>query len=254
MTVVDPTVDAEAGPVRRVIRGAGAARVDDHAFDVVTDLPTISLSRPVTSGDRHLDALRTAAWEEGRVDGLADGRAVGHADGLAAGRAEGVRLGHAEGLAAGRADAAAELTERIGSALHALDLAATDLRQRDAVTLADVESGVVELAVRLAEAILEREVASVDGLVLDAVRRSLGLAPDRGELVVRVSPADLAVVVDAAPLAPGREVEVVADPAVGRGGCLIDCGPARIDARIETGLDRARAVLLGTDESAGDLA
>ena len=52
----------------------------------------------------------------------------------------------------------------------------------------------------------------------------------------------------------GRAVEVVADPSIGRGGCLIQNDATQVDARIETGLARARTVLLGDDTPGTDLA
>lgn len=250
MSVVDDRPGASAAPVRRVIRGAGAVRADEHAFAVVADLPTITLSRPPVTGDGHIDSLRAAAWDEGLALGREQGRADGYAEGHELGRREGRAAGHAEGLAAGRAQASEELAAVVGSALAALEAATSELERRNALSLADIERSVVDLAVGLAAAILEREVASVDEVGLDAVRRALHLAPERGELVVRVNPDDLAVVSGAAPLAPGRAVELVGDPAIVRGGCLVENDATRVDGRIDVALLRARAALLDADPDA----
>jgi flagellar assembly protein FliH len=248
VSVVDARSDAGTTPVRRVIRGADG-RVADHAFSMVTDLPTIATSRPVTTGDSRVDALRTSAWEEGRAAGWADGRAEGYADGHESGRQDGRLVGQAEGLAAGRAQASEEVVDRIGSTLAALEAAAIELEHRHAVALADIETSVVDLALGLAAAIIEREVTTVGGVTLDSVRRALQLAPERGDLVVRVHPADRDQVAEAAPLAPGREVELVADPSIVRGGCLIEDDATRVDARVDSALERARAALLDADET-----
>ncbi|QGG94644.1 FliH/SctL family protein [Actinomarinicola tropica] len=219
-------------------------------FADVTDLPTVTITRPSGTGDPHTDALRTAAWDEGYAAGRVEGRAAGHAEGLAAGRAEGLARGHAEGLAAGRDEARIEAVRDLAGALRALDAASAAADARDAVVLADIEAEVVDLALALAEAIIEREVRSVDDAARDAVRRALRLAPERGGLLVRLHPDDITHLGDLAELSPGRALEVVADPSVARGGCLIENDATQVDARIETALSRARAVLLGTSESA----
>lgn len=223
-------------------------------FVDVTDLPMVSITRPVTSGDPHVDALRTAAWDEGFEVGRSEGREAGRSEGLAAGRADGFAEGHAEGIATGRAEAEAVALQRLATAIDGLALAAEATSRRDAVALADIEESVVDLAVGLAAAIIEREVRSIDGTTTDAVRRALRLAPERGGMVVRLHPDEVAGLADVADLAPGRDLEVVADPSIRPGGCLVENDTTQVDARVETALARARAVLLGDTDGTGPVA
>lgn len=234
----------ESRQVRRVLRGPTEARVDGHAFEPVAELPTLRMSRPAPTGDRTIDAVRSAAWDEGLDAGLAEGRERGYAEGFAAGRDDGLAAGHAEGLALGQAGAIDAVRSELRSAIDALDAAAVDLTTRDAVTLADVERTVVDLAVDLAAAILDREATVAVDPGADAIRRALRLAPERGDLVVRLHPADLELLADAGAIAPGRDIELVGDPAIVRGGCLIETAAARVDARVDSALGRARALLL----------
>ncbi|MBK5224008.1 MAG: hypothetical protein JJE52_14275 [Acidimicrobiia bacterium] len=230
-------------PRRGVLRGARATGVDRHAFEVVANLPRLSLSRPTDTGDRTADALRDAAWNEGEALGHAEGHARGYAEGFEAARAAGSAEGHAEGLETGRELAASEHQAVVGPALQALEQASAGLVARNAVALVDIESGVVELALALAATILDREIAVAVDPGGDAIRRALRLAPERGEILVRLNPADIDGLGDTASLAPGRDLEIVADPSVGRGGCLVETDASRVDARIETALDRARTAL-----------
>jgi flagellar assembly protein FliH len=230
---------------RSVLRGARTEHIDLHAFVDVDELPRPSVDRPLSTGDARVDAIRAAAWDEGVSMGAAEGRARGFDEG----RLEGIELGRREGFAAGnaeaRATAEAVAAERVGSALDAMDAAIDDLQRRDAVVVAEIERSVVDLAVGLAAAILQREIAIVDDAGADAVRRALRLAPSRGDVIARLAPGDVDNLLDVATIAPGRNVEVVADPSVAPGGCIVDVGAARIDASIDGALDRARSALLG---------
>jgi flagellar assembly protein FliH len=111
------------------------------------------------------------------------------------------------------------------------------------VTLTQIEAMVVDLALAVAGSILDREVATASDPGRDALVRALALAPDHETYLARVHPADLEAITAVAELAPGRTLELVADPTVGPGGCVVEAGSARIDARIDTALARVREVL-----------
>ena len=227
----------------RVLRGVPVGADGTLPFVSVGDLPRLDTVRPRATGNDALDAIRAAAWDEGFANGQREGFAAGRADGFEVGIAEGRPVGHAEGRASAVAAATAQVRSEVESALGALDAAASDLARAEAVSLADIEATVVDLAIRIAEAVLEREVgASVDPGA-DALRRALSLAPEHGDLVARLHATDLDSIGDIADLAPGRSIRLVADPAVGRGGALVESGAARVDARLETALARVREVL-----------
>jgi flagellar biosynthesis/type III secretory pathway protein FliH len=129
-----------------------------------------------------------------------------------AARREGVEAGRQEGLAQ-----VTELLERARAAASAhADAAEGDLRT---------------LAVRIAEKILARELALSPAAVVDVVRAALAAAAHRTPLVVRVHPDDVAAVRAARP-----ELDVHADPSIGRGGCLVDTEVGTIDARLDVQL------------------
>lgn len=232
---------------RPVLRGERSERVSPHAFIDVSDLPSPARARraggePGATGDDR--------WEESVARGEAEGRARGYAEGHREGLEAGIREGRESGVAIARAEAERAAAERIAPLLDAVDEAHRALVARDAVTLAELEGQVVDLALALASAVLEREVSVADDPGADALRRALRLAPQRGAVVARLAPDDVARLGDIADVAAGRSIEVVADPDVATGGCVVEVGAASVDASIDAALERARAVLSGQTDGA----
>lgn len=189
-----------------------------------------------------LDALSPAARRVVDPEALAEAIASGYQDG----RAE----GHAQGLAAGRAaaleDAArqqAHRSARTEQAVDALRDAANQAQQRYQDAIAGLEDALVAGAFDLAEALLGRELELATSPGRDAVTRALRLAAGTDPVSVRLHPDDIATLGEPTSLAPGRALTVVADPSVERGGCLLQVGDGRVDARLSAALDRVRQVL-----------
>ncbi len=71
--------------------------------------------------------------------------------------------------------------------------------------------------------------------------------PRGAAVVVRLNPDDAALLAgsadDLAALSPTATLELVADPAVERGGCLADVGDRTVDAQLSSALARVREVL-----------
>lgn len=178
------------------------------------------------------------------------GHAEGYGDGLAQARAEleAARVEH-RAVVADHVAATERLRQestRLAAAIVALEAAAADLRARDTVAVADVESAVVELAVELTAVTLQRDI-DVTESALDSLRRAAPLVPDRGTPVVRVHPDVLAAVGEHVRGSTAevrfRGAEVVGDPAISPGGCVIDVGACRVDAQLSTAVQRLRDAL-----------
>ncbi len=133
---------------------------------------------------------------------------------------------------------AQETLEATRNALQALQVAEAELRRRDALSAEEASREAVELAYRLCEQILEREVTREDA-VLEAAERATALLVVRENVVLRVNPQD----VDRLRAVVGAEAKVVADPMVMRGGCVAEAGSARVDLRWEAALLRVRESL-----------
>jgi len=205
-------------------------------FPLLDDLPLPSMTR--SAEHDALDGLRRQAVLEGRRSGFEEGRLEGRARGAAEARAE------------------------LGAQIDALGLSIRDAAERVCSSVAghNAETGhaVIELALEIAELVVGREVAAASDPGRDALVRAVAVAPDRGDILARLHPDDLAVLRagdDAddpgrfTDLTGGRAMTLVADPTVGPGGCVLDVSGSRVDARVASALDRVRAVLVGPTEA-----
>lgn len=169
------------------------------------------------------------------------------AEGYEAGRLAGYRDGHAAGIEEARAAAAAaaaDVAADADRALGALSGAARQVQEWVTAEVAGFERAVVDAAVELACAMVGHDVAASVDPGRDAIERALRLVDGPHAVVARLHPDDVAALGDVAHLAPGRDMSVVADPAVERGGCILDLGDGRIDARLSTAVERVRTELL----------
>lgn len=229
-------------PVRgSVLRGGAAVAARPARID--SDLRTSAFaSAHVVDArltDPHLQSLVDDATRTAVARGHEEGREAGYAAGLAE-AAEDVRQ------AEGRRDAEARLQQQqrdtaLTEALDVLLAAARAFEQRQAVALSEVETAVVELGLGLARAVLDRELAVSADPGAEALARALALAPAAASAIARLHPDDLHALQHVG--ADGRDVQLVGDTSVERGGCVVESAGRRVDAQIGSALERAAAVL-----------
>jgi flagellar biosynthesis/type III secretory pathway protein FliH len=170
----------------------------------------------------------------------------------------------AERLLAEARGEALELTETARAAAAALRESAREEGRRDGAAaaaetltwaaaerdrlLATVEPEVVRLALAVAARVLRREAEHGRGIAGEMAARALAEARERVCVAVRIHPADLeevrereAALVAAVPRASG--IAWVADPAVGRGGAVVQTETGSIDARLDSQLEAVGRVL-----------
>jgi flagellar assembly protein FliH len=134
------------------------------------------------------------------------------------------------------------------SALPALNKAIEELVQSRHAWLAHWESRAVHLATAIAARVVRREVAQAPDISLTLVREALEMAPGQSQITLRMNPDDQSalscqierLVQDFARLAT---LEIVADPAITRGGCRLETRHGAIDQQLETQLARIEAEL-----------
>jgi flagellar assembly protein FliH len=225
--------------VGREQRGATALLNDRAASSSTTDRPL----------DRSRRLLKPTRFDPPTLTPIASAHDIAdqHADQLAAAmavaREEGLRAARAEVAAAvGAHDAARRELE---AAVVALQRAAALLLEHDTDSITGVQEQAVLFGVGLAEELLGRELESNDELVTAAVERAINLVPDRGDIVLRLNAADVAVVnaFTAGMPSIADRVVLVQDAAVERGGCVAVVGPLRIDTQLTPALERVRAAL-----------
>jgi flagellar assembly protein FliH len=210
-----------------VLRGTRASAVTAARFDV--DLRT---GAPVPH--ELIQSARIAAQAAGYAEGWAQGqRAAKVASRAALDQAAAAERAHATARSAA-----------LGRALAALGTAASGLDRRIAQTAEELEDAILAAAVELAEAILDRELSTMDGRALDAARRAIALAPAGAEILVRLHPEDHAMLAeDGALEIHGRPVRLRPDPTLRPGDAVAEYGATTIDAGLPAALARVRRVL-----------
>jgi flagellar assembly protein FliH len=221
------------------------------------DLP----NAPAAVAPVAVDDLRAGTWTrlgastvlgdsatEATLGALADRtRAAGMAQGFAAGWAEGRQRAQeaADEAAAARAAADEQAMDRLRADQQALVAALAEVATRCDAVLADrqelLATEAVDLGLRIAEAVLGRELAAMTDAGAEALRRALAEVPPTLAATVRLHPADAAAL-DPAETA-GRPVTVVADPGVATGSAILETEVSTVDASIETAFARVREVL-----------
>ncbi len=166
--------------------------------------------------------------------------------------ADALRAGaHQEGYAAGHAAA----RDEVAQVLSALMMAGGALAARAEELEQEAEREATALAVEVAAKLLRAEVAVRPERVADVVRGAIRRAADRSALVVMVSPSDLAACRAAAPeiltdMGGIGRLDVVDDPRIVPGSCVLQTVAGDVDATFESQLARVlEALSAPPDES-----
>ncbi|HUZ21450.1 MAG TPA: FliH/SctL family protein [Acidimicrobiales bacterium] len=167
-------------------------------------------------------------------------------------RSESAARGYEEGRRAATEEAQAELAAerdfaatKLAAALAALEAATAESREAFDRLAATLEGRITGLVLELVEELFQREVAVAASPGRDAIARALHLAPAEGPVVVRLHPEDAATLGEHA--VGARALTVRPDPAIARGGCVLEVGSTLVDSQVDSALERVRAVLDGTD-------
>ncbi len=168
------------------------------------------------------EAIRAAVFEEAREEAE---RLVQEA------YAEGYRRGEEAGREAFEA--------RVADSVAVFDNAAGAIKEAHQFFLQNLEPEALALCAAIAERVIQRELCMDKELVREVVARALARMADHSRLVIKVNPEDLENIQDFQEVITSRlsdciDVKVMADPAVSRGGCLIDSPSEQADARMET--------------------
>lgn len=180
--------------------------------DVVLSAGPVVVSRAGQRTPRPEDLERERAVERAAYD-------RGYQEGLVAGREQ--------GLSEGRQAAEAELARASAALSTAMAEVAAERRR----VLADVQDGALRLALTLARKIVHTELAASGEAAARAVEAAVRHAQDATVLRVRVHPDDKARIEQ---VRPEAVAELIPDPALSPGGCLVETDCGEIDATVET--------------------
>lgn len=248
MTSSKPAPRPVPAPVGGVVRPANYSRFipREELADFAAWTPDALAGQPRPSGLRSVGGLSAGRqpvaeppaaeppvpvgptpeeWQARVAESRQQGYQDGYRDGLEA--LEAARQQHAMQVSAQMAQVVAAFQQQVQ---------ALEERMADAVT---------DTAVRLARQVVRAELAQRPEHVAQVAREAIGaVMMSARHLRLRLNPQDLALVqLGAGDALRAREVLLLADPAVSRGGCTVESDLGQVDAGIEHRWARTVAVL-----------
>jgi len=166
---------------------------------------------------------------------------------------EGFQAGHAEGLkdqmTAIDNAATEKSTEQLQTTLPALQTATAALNDERNRWLATWQNMAIQLSVAIAEKLLHSELEKRPELVKNAVVEALELAVGNPRIQLHLNPQDVERLGSwsheiIATMSPAGLTEIVADPQITPGGCVVETEHGTIDAQVETKLARIAQELM----------
>jgi flagellar assembly protein FliH len=157
--------------------------------------------------------------------------------------AKGYAQGERAGLEAGGKRAEAML-RRVAQTL-------TDLASLRETLMQQTERQMVQLALTIARRIIYREVSLDPELIAAMAHVALKKLGTSSPATIRLNPEDYTVVAHDGERWGGAQVHVVPDPAIARGGCLVESEFGRIDASIDRQFEEMTRALLGDERGNG---
>ncbi len=166
-------------------------------------------------------------------------------------RQEALETGREAGLAEGLAEGHRAALESWAGLIAALKQQIEGVVSQREQMLAEAEPDLLRLVLLTASKVIQREVRQPD-LPAEILRRTLSRASEGTVVRVRVNPSDHARL-DAAgvvsPFPDKASYQLVADPAVGLGGCVVETTLCAIDATFRTLFEEVAQELVQEDPS-----
>ena len=127
------------------------------------------------------------------------------------------------------------------------DVLADAWKSRD-VYLAENETALVTLAVKIAEKLIGQELHNTPEVIAGIVNEALRSLRRAKSLAIQVHPADVIFLQERLgvlrpPAGAAREIEVVPNASLSRGDCIVEADIGIIDARLETQLKNMERAL-----------
>jgi flagellar assembly protein FliH len=158
------------------------------------------------------------------------------------------RNGHESGYANGVQEVQASMAAMIATLGEIVEAA----RAERHTLLAAAEPELVRLAVGIAERVLHQQIALDNGVVVEMARAAIARIVDRERITVRVNPADIEQMRghrdELLALGDVKNMRVIEDQRVDRGGVILETDAGSIDAKISTQLAEVRKILHIVDD------
>lgn len=186
--------------------------------------------KPLTADD--IEQIRQAAFDEGFAQGKEEGFSKGYEEGREQGSADGLTQGQAEGKKLGLEQATEEIEQKKQELAALLDQLQQPLLQIDQ----QVEQQLLQLCLAMAEAVIAVEVKTNPQVILKTLSDATAVLPlQTKHILIKLHPDDIAVLekhFSAEQLAE-RHWQLRSDPAIERGGCLLETPLSSMDRSIK---------------------
>lgn len=216
-----------------------ARQIVDEARQQAADI----LAHAEAEGRRIRAAARNEAHEAGFNQGKDQGYREGFEAGCAAGRQEAFQQAHAQ------------FQQEHSHLVRDCQKSIQEIASIKEGIRSDAERHVLDFAMRLASKLTHAVGASSSKSAAANLTRSLELVHERTHVAVRLHPDDLTAFNRWAPeafaaLTCGRDVKLVGDESIARGGCVLRTPHTEVDATLETQLEEIVSLLVPTESRA----
>jgi len=158
------------------------------------------------------------------------------------------RAAHDAGHAAGTQAAEREMSELLATMRNLIEMARAERHK----IIESAEPELVKLAIGIAERVLHQQIALDRNVVVEMAKVAISRLIDRDSVTVRVNPADLERMrehrEDVLALGDVKNVRIIEDQRVDRGGVVVETDAGSVDARVHTQLTEAKKVLHVEDD------
>ena len=158
------------------------------------------------------------------------------------------------GFESGRLEALQKFRTEYRARLVQLDATVEALQRPFAELNEQIGEELARLAVKIARALVRRELRTEPEIILALVRDAVGaLNTAEAQIYIHLNPADARLVRELTQLSEGEEQEQswrpVEDPLITRGDCKVVCRDSLVDGKLETRLNQMITHMLGNDRS-----
>ncbi len=222
-------------------------QIDQIAHDaIVLDLGDLRKQAERLKAAAQAQADRIIAQAQAQAQRLTgEAHGIGHAAGFEAGKAQGLEQGRAEG----KAEALAAMQEQLEQLHHAWAATLDELDARQKQMRLDARHDLIALALAIAEKVTKRIPQVQPECVVDQLGAAIEQIAHPSDLTVTIHPDDRSLVEEALPALCAKfdnaqHVRLADSADIAPGGCVLRYGRGRIDATLQTQLDRIVHTLL----------
>lgn len=190
-----------------------------------------------------IEAMQNQAYQEAFEQGCREGFEQGKLEGFEEGKEAGFKQGFDEGSKKGYEDNVHLLRKQTAEFSALLESLADPFKQLDE----QVEHQLVSLSIGIARQLVRREIKVDPGQIIAVVREAVRALPMADQkIILKMHPEDAGLVRSALALDDmSSSWNIIEDPIMTRGGCIVEAGASSVDASVEKRLAAIVAKVLG---------